>query len=334
MIVVTGANGFVGRAVSAAISSRGLRSRLLSRSSAEGMFEVGTIDGMTDWSTVLAGADAVIHLAARVHMFNDRAIDPLIEFRRTNVDATLNLARQAVMAGVRRFIFVSSIKVNGEETMPGLPFKPEDSVNPIDPYGISNYEAEEGLLAIGRETALEVVIVRPPLMYGPGVRANFATMMNWIARGIPLPFGAVRNNRRSLFAVENMADFLLRCVDHKKAAGQTFLVSDGEDLSTAELLRRLGIALGRSARLISVPTPILVAAGHLAKREHITQRLLGSLQIDSSKARELLDWVPPLSVSDALARTAEDFNRINLNQKSSKFSNPIQSRSRWFSSFT
>lgn len=304
MILVTGSTGFVGRSVCAAIVAAGRPLRAISRSPGYGLTAVGDITPLTDWTIPLEGIDAVIHLAARVHVMKDTTSDPLAAFRTTNVEGTLNLARQAAAAGVRRFVFVSSIKVNGEETRPGQAYRADDLPNPLDPYGVSKREAEDGLRAIAGETGLEVAIVRPPLIYGPGVRANFKAMMRLVSRGVPLPLGAVTGNRRSLVGVDNLTSLVLRCLDHPNAAGQTFLASDGEDLSTADLLRRLGVALDRPARLIPVPVPILNAAAAVVGKTNIARRLLGSLQIDSSQTRARLDWSPPMSVDEGLKRVA------------------------------
>ena len=306
MIVVTGATGFIGSAVCSALAAAGRSVRAISRNPGSGLTPVGAITGTTDWSETLKGAQSIIHLAARVHLLNDRAADPVTEYRRMNVDGTINLARQAAEAGVKRFIFVSSIKVNGEETAPGQSYRPEDIPQPRDAYGVSKLEAEDGLRSLAAETGLELVIIRPPLVYGPGVKANFASMMRWLHRGLPLPFGAVKN-RRSFLAVENLADLLNRCVDHPGAPNQVFLACDGEDLSTADLLRRLGDALGRPARLIPMPPALLDAAATLTGQGDLARRLLGSLQVDASKAHTVLDWKPPLAVDDALIATARAF---------------------------
>jgi UDP-glucose 4-epimerase len=218
----------------------------------------------------------------------------------------LNLARQAAQAGVRRFIYVSSIKVNGEQTLPGQPFTEEDVPAPHDPYSISKYEAEEGLRVIAQQTGMEVVIIRPPLVYGPGVKANFLNMMGWLHRGVPLPFASI-NNRRSLVALENLLDFIVVCLDHSAAANQIFLISDGEDLSTAELLRRMAYALGKPAHLIPMPISLLKVGAVLMGRRNMAQRLCGSLQADISKARTILGWNPPISVDEELCRTAQGF---------------------------
>jgi nucleoside-diphosphate-sugar epimerase len=233
-------------------------------------------------------------------MLNDKACDPLMEFRRINVDATLHLARQAAQANVKRFVFVSSIKVNGEATVLGHRFHDKDTPQPVDPYAISKLEAERGLRVVAHATGMEIVVIRPPLVYGPGVKANFASLMKWIGRGVPLPFGAVTENRRSLIAVENLADLIVCCTEHPRAANELFLASDGEDLSTAELIRRIGVALGRPARLLPVPTAMLDAVASLVGKREFAQRLLGSLQVDSDKARDVLGWSPPLSTTDGL----------------------------------
>jgi len=250
--------------------------------------------------------DTVIHLASRGHVMRETATDPLAEFRRVNVEGTLSLARAAAQAGVRRFIFVSSVKVNGETTDGRQPFSADEAPAPSDPYGISKREAEDGLRQLAAQTGLEVVIVRPVLVYGPGVKANFRSMMNWLSKGVPLPFGAI-HNKRSLVALDNLVDLLLTCIDHPAAANQTFMASDGHDLSTTELLQRLGQALGKPARLLPVPAAWLKGAATLAGKGALAQRLCGSLQVDSGKTRELLGWQPPLDVDQALRATALNF---------------------------
>jgi nucleoside-diphosphate-sugar epimerase len=218
----------------------------------------------------------------------------------------LNLARQAAEAGVRRFIFISSIKVNGEGTPLGAPYRADAQPQPADPYGISKMEAEQGLRALAGETGMEVVIIRPTLVYGPGVKANFLNMMRWLHKGVPLPFGAI-HNRRSLVALDNLVDLIVTCIEHPAAANQTFLVSDGEDLSTTELLRRMATALGAPAHLLPVPSWLLEAGATMLGKKALSQRLCGSLQVDISKTRELLGWTPPLSVDAALRKTAKHF---------------------------
>jgi len=263
---------------------------------------VGHIDGATDWSRALNSCTAVTHLAARVHVMAERATNPLLEFRRVNVEGTLNLARQAAAAGVRRFLFVSSVKVNGEGTAESHPFNAADAPAPLDPYGISKMEAEQGLRQIANDTDMEVVIVRPPLIYGPGVKANFASLMHAVQRGIPLPLASVTHNRRSFVALDNLVDLLITCIDHPAAANQAFLVSDGEDLSTADLLHRLGEAMGKPARLFPVPPSLLQFSADLLGKGDMAQRLLGNLQVDISHTRNTLNWSPPISVDEGLRR--------------------------------
>lgn len=312
-VLVTGATGFIGSAVlsrllpDAGTTLRGSVRRYGSDMPAgvEQVF-VGDLAPDTDWGKAVNGMDAVVHASARVHVMCDFAADPLAEFRRVNVAGTLSLARQAANAGVRRFVFISSIKVNGEGTLPGRPYAPDDVPAPVDPYGISKHEAERGLRQLALETGLEVVIIRPVLVYGPGVKANFLTMMRWLYRGMPLPLGAI-HNKRSLVALDNLVDLIVTCLYHPAAANQIFLASDGEDLSTMELLQRSAVALGRSVHLISVPVLVLRAVARLLGKMDLVQRLCGSLQVDISKTRELLGWVPPVSVDDALKKTAQRF---------------------------
>jgi nucleoside-diphosphate-sugar epimerase len=262
---------------------------------------VGPIDGQTTWANALAGVDVVFHAAARVHVMADSSADHLAEFRLVNVAGTLNLARQALASGVRRFVFVSSVKVNGEETLPGQAFTESDVPAPLDPYGQSKHEAELGLRQLAADTGMEVVIVRPPLVYGPGVKANFASLMRAVQRGWPLPLGAV-HNQRSLVALDNLVDLIVTCLHHPAAANQTFLASDGQDLSTAELVRGMARAAGVPARLWPVPVWALRGAASALGKGAAVQRLCGNLQVDISKARNLLGWVPPLGVDEGLRR--------------------------------
>lgn len=309
-LLVTGANGFVGSAIcrQAASTGRVVRGAVRNAQAAAGGVQtvtVASMDGQTDWAQALHGCDSVIHAAARVHVMNESSTDPLSEFRRVNVEGTLNLARQAAAAGVRRFVFVSSVKVNGEGTEAGRPYTASDAPAPKDAYGVSKAEAEAGLRLIGKETGLEITAVRPPLVYGPGVKANFASLMRAVRCGLPLPLGAVTGNRRSLVALDNLVDLLITCVDHPAAAGQTFLVSDGEDLSTAALVRRMGEAMGHPARLLAVPTPVLNLGAALLGKRSVAQRLLGNLQVDITHARQTLDWTPPINVNEGLRRAVE-----------------------------
>ena len=234
----------------------------------------------------------------------DEVDDPLAEYRKVNVQGTLNLARQAVAAGARRFVFLSSIKVNGETTARETPFQAGDVPLPEDAYGISKLEAEQGLMQLAAETGMEVVIIRPPLVYGPGVKGNFASMIKLVDKGIPLPFGAV-DNKRSLIGIDNLVDLIIRCIDHHSAANQVFLAGDGADLSTTELLRGVGRAMGKPARLIPVPAGMLQLGATLLGKKAMAQRLLGSLQVDISKTCELLDWKPPYTVEEGLRRCFE-----------------------------
>ncbi len=308
-LLITGANGFVGNALSREATSRGLHVRRVQRSSAPGQegpgtHAIGAIHAHTSWDEALQDVHTVIHTAARVHVMNDTATDPLEAFRETNTAGTLHLARQCAVSGVRRLVFVSSVKVNGESTPIGHPFTHLEKPAPLDPYGISKFEAEQGLHAIAAETGLEVVVVRPPLVYGPGVKANFASLMQVLQRGIPLPLGAVTDNRRSLVALDNLVDLLLTCAGHPAAANQTFLVSDGTDLSTTDLLRRMGKALEKPARLLPIPPALLQLGAALIGKENVAQRLLGNLQVDITHTRETLGWTPPIGVDEGLRRAA------------------------------
>jgi nucleoside-diphosphate-sugar epimerase len=302
--LVTGASGFVGQALVQQLARNNIPVRSAFRASdgvSGSSIAVGDIGPDTHWAPALEGCDRVVHLAARVHVMNDKAIDQLTEFRRINVDGTLNLALQAAAAGVRRFVYLSSVKVNGESTSPGRAFTEADAPNPQDAYGQSKHEAEQGLRQLSADTGMEVVIIRPPLVYGPGVKANFASLMRAVQRGWPLPLGAV-HNQRSLVALSNLVDFIITCITRPQAANQTFLVSDGQDLSTTELVRGMAQAAGVPARLLPMPVWALQAGASLLGKGDAVQRLCGNLQVDMSKARSLLGWVPPVSVEEGLRR--------------------------------
>lgn len=312
-IFLTGATGFVGGAILNRLQNEKkhavvavLRGQTSLQIQGVPTVRISAFDGETQWQESLADSDVIIHSAARVHVMNDAESDPLAAFRKVNVEGTLNLARQAAASGVRRFIFISSIKVNGEGTAPSTAYTGDDAPAPVDPYGISKMEAEQGLRRLAEETGMVVVIIRPVLVYGPGVKANFLSMMRWLDKGIPLPFGAI-DNRRSLVALDNLVDLILTCIDHPAAANQTFLVSDGEDLSTTALLRRMARALHKPARLIPIPSWVLQSGAAVLGKKGLSQRLCGSLQVDITKTRTLLGWTPPVSVDEALAATALHF---------------------------
>jgi nucleoside-diphosphate-sugar epimerase len=303
--LVTGANGFVGSVLCGELLQRGYPVRGAVRAECA-CFEhavVGEIDEKTNWTTALTGIDTVIHLAARVHVMHDDTSHPLEEFRKVNVAGTEHLARCAVANGVKRFVYVSSIKVNGEETHGCEKFTEEDIPSPQDPYGVSKWEAEQALQWVATETGLEVVIVRPSLVYGAGVKGNFAQMLKVLACGIPLPLASV-GNLRSLSYVGNLVDALILCATHPAAAGQTYLISDGEDIPTPDLLRQLGAAMGRPARLFICPAILLKLAGSLTGRADQVERLLGSLRVDSGKIRRELGWTPPYTLQEGLRLTA------------------------------
>jgi nucleoside-diphosphate-sugar epimerase len=307
-VLLTGASGFVGAALLRRLREDGFDVVALVRTLSSLLPPVsvpttrlGEIVGTTDFSEALAGITTVVHLAARAHIMRDKAADPLAAFYAVNVEGTLNLARQCAAVGVKRFVFISSIKVNGEATLLGRPFTADDVPAPVDPYSISKMKAEQGLCQIAVEAGMEVVIIRPPLVYGPGVKANFAALMHAVQRGWPLPLGAV-HNQRSFVALDNLLDFIITCMTHPQAASQTFLISDGQDLSTNELVRGMAQAAGVPARLLPVPVWVLQAGASLLGKRDAVQRLCGNLQIDMSKARSVLGWLPPVSVDEGLRR--------------------------------
>ena len=306
-VLVTGANGFIGNALCEALLCSGHLVKGALRSARSGVTAVdlqvvGEINGETDWSEALRNVDVVIHLAARVHVMKDHSSEPLTEFRRVNVDGSLNLAKQAASAGVKRLIYLSSVKVNGEYTLPGHPFKESDIANPQDAYGLSKFEAEQGLLLIARETGMEVVIIRPPLVYGQGVKANFAIMMRAVKRGLPLPLAAIHNSRSFVY-VGNLVSLISNCIHHPAAANQVLLVSDGCDLSTTQLLKACATAFGVKSRLWHVPQRLIEFCAGLVGNPEVAQRLCGNLQVDIAKVRHLLGWVPPFTFKNGLKDT-------------------------------
>jgi len=307
MILLTGANGFVGNVLYRRINSLNFSVKAVLRSTASGVdskktSSLGDIPKKTDWSEALIGIDTVVHLAARVHVMRETSHDPLAEFRLSNVEATVNLAQQAANTGVKRFIFLSTIKVNGELTQHGQKFKSDDIPNPEDAYALSKMEAEIALLEIAKETGMEVVIIRSPLVYGPGVKANFRSLMSMVSKGFPLPLGAINNNRRSLVGVDNLVDFIITCTTHPGASNQIFLVSDDEDLSTTDLLKRMYKAADTPEKLFNLPLWCLKLCLMAVRKESVYTRLCGSLQIDIDKSKQVLGWSPPLSVDEGLRR--------------------------------
>lgn len=311
-VFVTGANGFVGQSLVKTLLKTehnvisGVREYPLKKLDCEYRL-IGNLEDNTSLTSILKDVDVIVHSAARVHVMNDKSTDPLSEFRKVNVEGTLNLAREAVKAGVKRFVFISSIKVNGESTEPGKPYTAESRPSPVDPYGISKYEAEQALLALAQETGLEISIVRPVLVYGPNVRANFLTMMKWVERGVPLPFGAI-HNKRSIVALDNLVDLILICAVHPAAINQVFFASDGNDLSTTQMIQQLGTAFGKPARLLPIPMKLLSCVFTLLGKKSLSQRLCSSLQVDITKNKRLLGWTPPVSVNAAMYKTARSYS--------------------------
>ncbi len=314
-VLVTGANGFVGRAlvsrlagtpgiqVVGSVRSGGEAGAAHGASNAKSIAVPEGLTAGTDWSVALRGVDVVVHTAARVHVLHEQGDAPLLEYRRVNVEGTVRLAQQAKTAGARRFVFVSSIKVNGEATAPGRAFTPNDIPAPTDPYGLSKWEAEQALWKLTRGSAMDLVVIRPPLLYGAGVKANFAALLRVAQRGWPLPLGAI-DYRRSFLGLDNLVDFVAACIGHQQAANQTFLVSDGHDLSTPELVRAMARASNVQARLLPVPVWALRSCGALVGRSALVQRLCGNLQLDISSTARILAWSPPISVEEGLRRLA------------------------------
>jgi len=310
-VFVTGANGFVGRALVASLMQHDADVVASVRHNDMHLYNgikqvIHTVDSRTAWKADLANIDVVIHLAARVHVMDDSELNPLACFREINTSGTLNLAGQASDAGVKRFIFISSIKVNGEITSLGNSFSPDDNFIPTDPYGLSKYEAEQQLLKLAKETGMEIVIIRPPLVYGFGVKGNFASLLKWMQRDVPLPFGAI-HNQRSLVALENLVSFIICCIDNPKAANEIFLISDCEDVSTTVLLQKVATAFGKKALLLPVPVSLMTLAAKLLGKGDVATRLFSSLQVDSSRARDLLGWKPVITMDEQLKKIADAY---------------------------
>lgn len=314
-ILITGINGFLGRALTQTIKQKNVVGFCRSR---KGLIldidQVSkfNINSESNYGNKLLKIDCIIHCAARVHIMDDTSTNPLDDYREVNTKGTLNLARQAVKSGVKRFIFISSIKVNGEATQLDQPFKFDDQRAPEDFYGQSKSEAEEQLLQLAKETCLEVVIIRPTLVYGPGVKANFASLMNLVSKGLPLPFGCIKNNKRSLVSVDNLVDLIVTCIDHPKAVNQVFLVSDDNDVSTHEMVQQMAKALGKPQWQLPVPKVCYRFAGKIMGKEDVISRLLGSLQVDITHTKETLGWKPPQTIEEGFKQTADAFLQRKL----------------------
>ncbi|WP_420590294.1 UDP-glucose 4-epimerase family protein [Bacterioplanoides sp.] len=310
-VLLTGANGFLGTSISEQLDIRNYgfipMVRKINKYSPKNARAVGNIDSNTDFSEVLPSIDVVIHAAARAHIMEEEVADPLTEYRKINVAGSENLARQAAVAGVKRFIFISSVKVSGESTSGKNAYNESMAAAPEDAYGQSKYEAEEALKRIAAETGIELVIIRPPLVYGPGVKANFLSLFKLCKLSVPLPFALV-NNQRSMVYLENLVDFIIQCVDHPNAANQTFFISDGKDLSLSYLIRTIRKAINKPALLFPVPVWLFKLAGRLIGKTAVMDRLVGNLQVDSTKAQQLLAWRPPCTIEEGIKATVADIN--------------------------
>jgi nucleoside-diphosphate-sugar epimerase len=312
-LLITGATGFIGSAITARLVTDGyevVATHRGARPEGNGIqwVEHSGLAANADWSAALQGVEAIVHSAARVHVMRDSASDPLAEYRATNRDGTLNLATQAAAAGVKRFIFLSTIKVNGESTDGRAPFRADDTPAPSDPYAISKFEAEQGLQQIAARTGMGLTILRPPLVYGPGVKGNFATLVKLVARRLPLPLAA-STGKRSFVALDNLVDLVALCVTHPQASGKTLLVADAESLTPAEWVRHLGTALGKPARVIPLPVSLLTLAAFALRKPKAVQKLTAALEVDAAPTTELLGWKPPLTVDQALARLADSLRK-------------------------
>jgi len=299
-VLLTGATGFIGAEL---VRQNATFCRPCDLVDCMRVHVVGDLGDSVDWTDALADVAVVVHAAGRAHAALDVINASLDEYRYVNVNATLALAKHAAKAGAKRFIFISSIGVNGN--ISNRPFTAADQPNPAEPYAQSKWEAEQGLWQIQQETGMEVVVIRPPLVYGPGAPGNFGSLVCWVGKGVPLPLGAI-HNKRSLVGIDNLIDLIIHCIDHPAAANQVFLAGDGEDLSTTDLLRAK--AMGKPAKLIPVPAGVLQVGATLLGKKAMAQRLLGSLQVDISKTCEMLDWKPPYTVEEGLRRCFEPSN--------------------------
>ena len=328
-LLLTGATGFVGSALQqrlVADENHDLTIAVRNVQQPSNKVRTVRVDNLaanTDWTDALQDIDIVIHAAARVHVMDDKSTDPLAVFRKVNVEGTLNLARQAVGAGVKRLIFISSIKVNGEGTELGEAYNADSQPNPVDSYGISKYEAEQGLLKIAGTTPLEVVIIRPTLVYGENVKGNFHSLMKWTYKGIPLPMSGINNNLRSLVSIDNLVDLIVTCIDHKQAANQVFLVSDDDDISTARLLDEIAKGLQVKNRSIKIPPTLINKSASLLGKANVAQRLTGSLQVNIDKTKTLLDWQPKYSANDSIQKTAQFYKSSLKGHKTVRLQRPL-----------
>ena len=304
-LLITGADGYIGSELSRCLEELENYSLIkLSRTPSllKNLILSPELSTNGDWERVLADVSVIVHLAGRAHILNDNVLNPLTEFRRVNVEGTLNLAKQAIKQGVKRFVYISSIGVNGNNNK--QPFIELDTPNPQEPYAISKLEAERGLLALAKESSLEVVIIRPPLVYGSNAPGNFGSLVKWANKRIPLPFGAIRN-QRSFIALDNLVSFIIHCIDHPKAANEVFLISDGEDVSTTQLLKKVTKSFGKRAFLLPIPVSWMTFSAKMIGKADVANRLFGSLQVDSSKARDLLSWKPVVTMDEQLKKIAD-----------------------------
>lgn len=313
-VLVTGSNGFLGKSLIKKFEREHFNVFPVIRKSSSSNLEdnaivISGIDSKTDWQDYLDNKDVVIHCAARVHVMNDTVSEPLFAFREVNVLGTLNLANAAAQAGVKRFIFISSIKVNGESTTGSAPYTSFDAPSPEDAYGISKAEAEEQLLALGKNIGMDIVIIRPPLVYGLGVKANFAAICRLISKGLPLPFASLVTNKRSMVYVGNLISLIVECVNNKNAANKVFLVSDNDDLSLADFIKRLSCAMGKKTLLLPCPKFLFELAGRVTGKSAVVDRLVGSLQVDISDTCKILNWTPPYTVENGFKETVKDFQK-------------------------